>query len=70
MLHAGGVLADATLPRQTAAGMRAVFGPKARGPPPTFRVFVIHCHTGFFKLPIRISSTTMSIVFSCARHQA
>jgi len=28
VLHAGGVLADATLPKQTAASMHAVYGPK------------------------------------------
>jgi KR domain len=28
VLHASGVLQDATLPKQTAAGVRAVYGPK------------------------------------------
>ena len=31
VLHAGGVLQDALLPNQTAAGVRAVFAPKASG---------------------------------------
>lgn len=31
MLHAGGVLRDATLPNQTMPGLRAVFAPKAAG---------------------------------------
>jgi hypothetical protein len=32
VLHAGGVLQDATLPKQTAAGVRAVYGPKVSRP--------------------------------------
>ncbi len=29
--HAGGILADALVPNQTAAGVKMVFGPKVRG---------------------------------------
>lgn len=31
VLHAGGVVRDATIPKQTAAGFREVLGPKAQG---------------------------------------
>ena len=43
--HAGGVLSDATLPRQTASAMRMAFGPKAAG--------ALSCSAALKGLPIQ-----------------
>ena len=41
-MHAGGVLADALVPNQTAASMRAVFSPKVY--PSTLMLVPLHCN--------------------------
>ena len=52
IIHGAGVLSDATLPRQTAASMRAAFGPKAKGAVSTERRL------------LSASPATVSVLFS------